>query len=301
MDEQLLNINILKRFKGDQEKSNRKFNNYSDVLIKGTPEISSHDQNTLVNRTPESISSFVNKFNTQFKQKDDFEEVIKELVRIHGINRSKAIELYYDGIRSIKDVINSDNVSERIRICAKYVNELEKRVPREHITEIIEMLQNKCKNISITGVGSYRRLKKTSGDIDILICVPEISKSKTIGKIIKSLPFYVYTTDEGEQSMRVIVKWKTGVYFMDIIYTIPIEFGAALMHTTGSMKFNIVMSIKAIKRGYKLSIHGLFYRETDERVDDTETEEKIFEKLGIKFIPPEFRENSADYKKYFIK
>lgn len=256
-----------------------------------------HVCNTFVN-----IALFCNKLNKQFKTKDDFESVISELVRIHGINRSKAIELYNEGIRSIKDVIDSDIVTERIKICAKYVDELEKRVPREHITEIIEIMKKECKDVvSVTGVGSYRRLKKTSGDIDVLICVSNITDSKEINKKIKTLPFYIYTTDEGEQSMRIIVKWNKGVYFMDVVYTTPIEFGAALMHTTGSMKFNIVMSVKAIKRGYKLSIHGLFYRETDERVNGTDTEEGIFEKLSVKFIPPELRENKADYKKYFIK
>lgn len=64
------------------------------------------------------------------------------------------------------------------------------------------------------------------------------------------------------------------------------EIGSATLFYTGPRSFNTFIAQKAIEKGFKINRHGLF-DEKGKRIAITETE--IFEKLGLKFIPPEKR------------
>jgi DNA polymerase (family X) len=76
------------------------------------------------------------------------------------------------------------------------------------------------------------------------------------------------------------------------------EFPFALMYFTGSKEHNIVMRQRAIDRGLRLNEYGLFRSKTETRdpglLVRCQTEEDIFEKLGLHFIPPEMREDMGE-------
>ncbi len=70
------------------------------------------------------------------------------------------------------------------------------------------------------------------------------------------------------------------------------------MYFTGSKEHNIVMRQRAIDRGLRLNEYGLF-RSSEETRDPKllvkcRTEEDIFEKLGLHYIPPEMREEMGE-------
>jgi DNA polymerase (family 10) len=69
--------------------------------------------------------------------------------------------------------------------------------------------------------------------------------------------------------------------------------GAALQYFTGSKSHNIALRDRAIQRGYKLNEYGL-YRVSDEAVVGGESEEGIYEALGLAWVPPELRENRGE-------
>ena len=69
--------------------------------------------------------------------------------------------------------------------------------------------------------------------------------------------------------------------------------GAAQQYFTGSKAHNIALRDRAIQRGLKLNEYGLFRVEDDRRVAG-ETEEDIYEALGLAFVPPELRENRGE-------
>jgi DNA polymerase (family 10) len=50
---------------------------------------------------------------------------------------------------------------------------------------------------------------------------------------------------------------------------------------------------RALKQGYTLNEYGLVRMEDNERVAG-KTEEEIYQKLGLKFIPPELREDCGE-------
>jgi DNA polymerase (family 10) len=77
------------------------------------------------------------------------------------------------------------------------------------------------------------------------------------------------------------------------------EFPFALMYFTGSKEHNIVMRQRAIERGLRLNEYGLFRSKTETRdpklLVPCQTEEDIFEKLGLHYVPPEMREDMGEF------
>jgi DNA polymerase (family 10) len=71
------------------------------------------------------------------------------------------------------------------------------------------------------------------------------------------------------------------------------NFGSALQYFTGSKEHNIKLRKIALKKGFKLNEYGLFDRETNEKVAGG-SEEEIYHKLGLEYIPPELREDRGE-------
>ncbi|MEO8522635.1 MAG: PHP domain-containing protein, partial [Acidobacteriota bacterium] len=69
--------------------------------------------------------------------------------------------------------------------------------------------------------------------------------------------------------------------------------GAGRQYFTGSKAHNIALRDRALQRGLKLNEYGLFRVEDDVRVAG-ETEEDIYQYLGLAFIPPELREHRGE-------
>jgi DNA polymerase (family 10) len=103
-----------------------------------------------------------------------------------------------------------------------------------------------------------------------------------------SMPEVIDIIGKGETKSS--VKFKTG---MDAdIRVLPEEsFGAALQYFTGSKDHNVTLRRIAQEKGLKLSEYGLF--KGDKQVAG-ETEEEIYETLGLQWVPPELRENTGE-------
>jgi DNA polymerase (family 10) len=71
------------------------------------------------------------------------------------------------------------------------------------------------------------------------------------------------------------------------------SFGAALQYFTGSKEHNVALRSRAVRMGFKLSEYGLF-RSDDDALVASETEEQVYEALGLRWIPPEMRENLGE-------
>jgi len=77
------------------------------------------------------------------------------------------------------------------------------------------------------------------------------------------------------------------------------EFPFALAYFTGSKEHNIVMRQRAIERGLRLNEYGLFKSKEETRDAklrvSCKTEEEIFEKLDLAYVPPELREDKGEF------
>ncbi len=71
------------------------------------------------------------------------------------------------------------------------------------------------------------------------------------------------------------------------------SFGAALLYFTGSKEHNVTLRGRANKMGYTLNEYALATLK-GERPVARATEEDIYAKLDLDFIPPEMRENTGE-------
>lgn len=133
--------------------------------------------------------------------------------------------------------------------------------------------------------GSVRRMKETIGDVDFLVISDNPRK---VMDFFVSMPEVVDITGEGET--RSSVKLKTGMD-ADIRVLSEESFGSALQYFTGSKDHNIALRRIAQEKGLKLSEYGLF---DGQRRVAGRTEEEVYEKLGLQWVPPEMRENLGE-------
>ena len=141
--------------------------------------------------------------------------------------------------------------------------------------------------------GSLRRWKEVIGDIDFL------ASSRQPAEVIEFFvqrPGILNVLAKGETKASVILE---GGIQADLRVVSDAEFPFALAYFTGSKEHNIVMRQRAIERGLRLNEYGLFRSNEETRdpalLEKCATEEEIFAKLGLAYVPPELREDQGEF------
>jgi DNA polymerase (family X) len=154
--------------------------------------------------------------------------------------------------------------------------------------ELSEMLRQVPGVDAVTSAGSLRRGRETVGDLDLLVTGP--SATNALDKFV-AYPRVEEVLARGENKASAKVGHE-GLQ-VDVRTLPPDTFGAAMQYFTGSKDHNVAIRIRAVKLGLKLSEYGLFRVADDVRVAG-ETEEGIYQALGLPWIPPELRENTGE-------
>ncbi len=145
--------------------------------------------------------------------------------------------------------------------------------------------------------GSFRRGKETVGDLDFLVVSPQPMK---VMEVFISLPEVGEVLAKG--TTRSSIRLKNGLQ-MDLRVVAEKEFGSAMNYFIGSKEHNIELRKLALSKGYSLSEYGLFKlkhqkKNPNQREDKVwvagRTEEEIYQKLHLQYIPPELRENMGE-------
>jgi len=159
--------------------------------------------------------------------------------------------------------------------------------------KIVEHLRHFPGVEKITPAGSLRRGRETVGDLDILVtgkaCCDDAERPKLIDHIIK-LPGLMEIIARGEN--KVSFRLRGGMQ-VDVRFLPPESFGAAMQYFTGSKAHNVALRQRALKMGLTLSEYSLARLE-DEKPVAGKTEEEIYAKLKLDYIPPELRENCGE-------
>ena len=159
--------------------------------------------------------------------------------------------------------------------------------------KIIEHLRDYPGVEKITPAGSLRRGRETVGDLDILVtgkaCCNDKEREKLINHII-TLPGLMEIIARGEN--KVSFRLRGGMQ-VDVRFLAPESFGAAMQYFTGSKAHNVSLRQRALKMGYTLSEYSLA-RLDNEKTVAGKTEEEIYAKLKLDYIPPELRENLGE-------
>ncbi|MCK4949278.1 MAG: DNA polymerase/3'-5' exonuclease PolX [Thermoplasmata archaeon] len=160
--------------------------------------------------------------------------------------------------------------------------------------ELIEVLKTKCHIGRISVAGSARRMRETVGDLDILVASDE---PEEVMKAFTALPGVEEVIVSGPTKTSVIVERRnvelqTTVRLQTDLRVVDAQgFGSALQYFTGSKDHNIRLRRIAQTKDWKLNEYGLF--EGEKRIAG-ETEEGVYEALGMDFIAPELREDRGE-------
>ena len=222
-----------------------------------------------------------------------------DMLQLQGVGPQK-VRLFYQqmGIKSVAE-LQAAAQAEKLRglpgmskkseeNILKAVDTFERAVGRlllaqaDRTAEMLTAFLQELKEVdTVTPAGSLRRGKETVGDLDLLV----IGKSHArIAEHFTSFPEITEVLAKGED--KVSVRLKSGLQ-VDVRLLEPKSYGAALQYFTGSKEHNVLLRDRAKRRGLRLNEYGLF---KGERRIAGRTEEEVYKKLGLPWIPPELRE-----------
>jgi len=234
---------------------------------------------------------------------------LEELTKVEGLGVKRIKKLWKElGVRNLKDLEKAlddhkiaplfgfgEKIEENILESIQFLKQGRGRFLLREIIPETERIIEKFKKIqgvvNLSVAGSTRRRKETIGDVDFLVAIKDTTDKYLVEKIMNTF----VTMDDvikvvGKGETKSSIRTKKGLS-MDLRLVSEGSFGAALQYFTGSKDHNIALRRIAIKQGYKLNEYGLF---KNERKIKGETEEEIYEKLGMDWIPPEMRENQGE-------
>ena len=234
---------------------------------------------------------------------EDVPEGMREATRIPGIGPKRARALFealeIDTLENLKAAAEDGQVAEidgsgpktqaKIREALESGEIGERRIRLDTAAEFAEPLVDWLREVE--GVrraevaGSYRRRKETVGDLDIVAAGED--GEAIIGRFVEY--------DEIEEvaskgRTRATVRLRSGLQ-VDLRVVAEESWGAALHDFTGAKAHAVAMRKRAQGRDLKLNEYGLF--DGDERVAG-ETEEGLFEGLGLPWIDPVLRESRGE-------
>ncbi|MBT2477552.1 DNA polymerase/3'-5' exonuclease PolX [Streptomyces sp. ISL-94] len=231
---------------------------------------------------------------------------VRELVTIPGLGPRKAMVLYEElGIASVDQLLDAIH-QERLRDLKGFGERTEDKIlhgiavlqkagegrilvgaAMDIAEQLVAELSDVPGCVRCTYAGSLRRMKETIGDVDILVAA---RRSAPFMEALTSLPSTAEVIARGEK--KTSVRTATGLQ-VDLRVLPPDSWGAGLQYFTGSKAHNIRTRALAVRQGLKLSEYGLFDTESGETVTSA-TEEEIYARLGLPWIPPTLREDRGE-------
>ena len=233
----------------------------------------------------------------------EFPPTVLDLLHLQGIGPKTVAMLYRElDIRTLEDLERAAR-DGRIRglkgmgakkeaLILRALEERPKLTGRRLLAEahdtaaaLVAALRARAPEAEIIPVGSLRRGCETCGDLDILAAGAPVD----LMEAFTSYRLVERVLARGGTKSSVLLH---GGFQADLRLVPRESLGAALQYFTGSKAHNIALRDRAMGRGLKLNEYGL-YREDGTAVAGA-SEEDIYERLGLAFVPPELRENRGE-------
>jgi DNA polymerase (family 10) len=230
---------------------------------------------------------------------------VRAMTSIPGFGPKKAMQVYQElGIDSLEDLVAaaqeqrlaglkgfSKKTEENILRGVQRLEASEGRVLISTALELAEDLLDRLRAVPgvrrATYAGSLRRMRETIGDVDLLVA------SADAGAVMDAFGSYgpvERVIARGETKSSILTRQGLQVD----LRVIPDEvWGAAMIYFTGSKAHNIRIREVAVRQGLKLSEYGLFDAASGELLE-ARTEEAVYERLGMAFIPATLREDRGE-------
>lgn len=166
---------------------------------------------------------------------------------------------------------------------------------KRHLRSVAELVAKKVSNIlssfgtveSHVFCGSYRRMKETIGDLDVLVVKKNDVWDDNSFIVDKIKEIAEKTMINGAQKSSFLID---GIQ-VDVRFIKKANSIFQTMHATGSKEENVRLRAIAKRKGMALNEYGLFKNTTEspERVQNINSEEDVYRALGIPFVSPEKR------------
>ncbi|HRQ73697.1 MAG TPA: DNA polymerase/3'-5' exonuclease PolX [Phycisphaerales bacterium] len=257
-----------------------------------------------------------------------------DLLRIPGLGPKTVAMLWKEAgvtdLAALKRIIDDGSILELPRMGAKtvenvrksieFAGQTEQRIPLGIALPIAEEIVERMR--AVPGVknaafaGSLRRGKETIGDIDILVATTDPDAAH---EAFTTIPGVVQVLASGgtKSSVRLRAAHDLGRWTLegqhgkesggvalqaDLRAVDPSAWGAAIMYFTGSKEHNVRLRELALKKGCTLNEYGLYHDDNDKTPPQrrgvkpiaSRTEQAVYAKLALPFIPPEIREDRAE-------
>ncbi len=220
---------------------------------------------------------------------------IEAFMNVYGIGPKKALDLIQEGYRTIPElraaaITNPKLLNKNQRIGLQYYEQLLERIPRvemdQHATKLMTL-----KPVALEGVivGSYRRGRPDSGDIDMLIRTADatIDAPAALAAYVTALKAAGYIKEvlaQGDHKCLAICQLPGfSARRLDLLVTPPEEFPFAVLYFTGSDGFNVRMRQIAVETGFTLNEHGIKHIKTGANVIGLKSERDIFTMLKMEW------------------
>lgn len=244
------------------------------------------------------------------KYKQGFPPGLLEMLKVRGLGPKK-VKLFYTELAiktldELKSAANKGLLRDLPKMGEKSEQEILKAIDEfsqfsterslvhdahRSALQVIEHMKQLKEIDKIQFAGSLRRGQETVGDIDILTTTKNIEKDREkVMKHFTSFESVINVIAEGETKSSVILD--SGIQ-VDLRLVENESFGAALHYFTGSKEHNVRIRDIAKRRGMKVNEYGLY--KGDKKLAG-ETEESMFEKLELPYIPPEMRRNDGEFE-----
>ncbi|MCK2156614.1 MULTISPECIES: DNA polymerase/3'-5' exonuclease PolX [Exiguobacterium] len=229
------------------------------------------------------------------------------LLKIPGLGGKKLAKLHEVG------VIDADSFAEKLadgtveampgfgkKTVEKYSKALEtfetrpERLPygvmRKSVSELERTLAGIDQIIRFEVGGSFRRAEETCKDLDFIISTDQ-------PKEVKAQLLEIEQIDEiiaaGETKVSIVLKRDDAYIAVDFRLVDDLAFASTLHHFTGSKDHNVRMRQLAKERGESISEYGV---ETKDGLFQPKTEQELFARYDLPFIPPELRAGRLEFE-----
>jgi DNA polymerase (family X) len=230
---------------------------------------------------------------------------VRALISIPTLGPKKALKLYEDlRVASIEELLDAlhqgrlrnlpgfgpkteENLLRGIQLMQQSGDRVLLSMAMDLAEEILDELRAVEQVQRCDYAGSLRRMRETIGDIDLLVASED---ARAVMEAFASMGYVDRVLVRGETKSSILT---TKGLQVDLRVVEPGVWGAAIQYFTGSKAHNVRIRERAVRKGLKLSEYGLF-RAKSGKLIVAETEEEVYEHLGLPWIPPPLREDRGE-------
>jgi DNA polymerase (family 10) len=234
---------------------------------------------------------------------DEIPSGLVEMTRLPGVGPRTVGRLWQElGVTNVEELAELEaqrvaalkgfgkKSAENIVRAAKSYSSTERRMLLDEASALAEdmllFVRSHPSTVRAEVAGSLRRQKETIGDLDL---VAASTDQEALAEAFAQAPFVDEVLAHGPKKVFVM----SGGVEVDLRIVEPEAFGSLLHHSTGGQAHNVALRERAVKMGINISEYGLARAGTGD-YEPVATEEEVYERLGLPYIPPELREDTGE-------